>query len=51
MVVRKPRLMIDADMYLSGPPAGQGLGVLPVMASLADHLDVPSKTLCLTAFM
>ena len=24
---------------------------LPVMASLADHFDVPSSTLCLTAFM
>lgn len=24
---------------------------LPVIAILADHLDVPSRTLCLTAFM
>ena len=31
-------------------PHQMALGV-PVMASLADHLDVPSSTLCLTAFM
>lgn len=29
----------------------QQLPALPVMAILADHLDVPSKTLCFTAFM
>jgi len=25
--------------------------ILPVIANLADHFDVPSSTLCLTAFI